>query len=175
MSVYDEAGNLVESPDLELGRIETRTRTVHHDAIPEQPRITENVRVSIDPKNPKKNQLYEEKVIQSYVQGRPAWDEQATEQIYVPYTPEELAERERQREEAEAAAAAAEAAAAEAAEKQARIDALPGQIDDLEEAVAELGVMSDANNVSNEEVMEAIAELGAMVANIQDVMEVSNG
>lgn len=167
MTVYDEAGNIVENPDLELGRIEFRTRTVHHDEVPEQPRITENILVSVDPNNPK-NQLYKEVLVQSYKARRPAWDENVTYRVYIPYTPEELAERERQREEAEAAAAAAAA-------KQARMDALPGEVDDLNEAVAEVGVMTADNTVSNEELMEAVAEIGVMVADLKEaIKEVSN-
>lgn len=168
MSVHDENGNLVENPDLNLGYIDYRTRIIHHDAIPERPQMTERILKSVDPKNPK-SQLYEEVVTQTYEPGRPARDEEVTDQIYIPYTPEELAERERQREEAEAAAAAAAA-------KQARMDALPGEVDDLNEAVAEVGVMTADNAVSNEDLMEAVAELGAMVAELTEtIKEVSNG
>ncbi len=88
MEIFDLSGNPLENPDLSLGRLESRTRTVHHDAVEgveeiwhyetvrEYPNGGRDVRRVID------------------VPGVPAaeaWDEEIACQVYIPYTQEELA------------------------------------------------------------------------------------
>lgn len=166
MKIIDEAGNEVLSPDLELGYLKPDVIITHHEATPARQEVAELVELKRDKKNPA-DKLLGKRIVQPFAPGRPAWDEKVPIQRYILYTPEELAERERQREEVEAVEA-------EAAAKQARMDALPGEVDDLNEAVAEAGVMIADNNLSNDELMEAVAELGAMVAELT-TKEVSNG
>lgn len=57
------------------------------------------------------------------------------------------------------------------AKKQA-VDALPENVSDLEEAVIELGSISNDNAISNEDLMDAIAELGVLIS---ELMEGNNG
>lgn len=169
MRILDASDNEVIDPDLEIGYLVSETLYIDHPPTKEVPEIREEVTIWQNPQD-SENKIVQNVVVQKRVAARPAWREPVEQvQRYIPYTPEELAERERQREEAEAAAAAAAA-------KQARMDALPGEVDDLNEAVAEVGVMTADNAVSNADIMEAVAELGVMVAELTEtIKEVSNG
>lgn len=147
--IVDEAGKMVENPDLERGYIDYRGSVVHHDAQPAQPAITQRKLLDEDPDDPD-NKLYQSVTVKPAVPAQPAWDEPVTTAVYIPYTPEELAERERQREEAEAAAAAAAA-------KQAVMDALPDAFDELAEQTAD-------NAMTIEVMCGAVEELAEMMA-----------
>lgn len=169
MRILDGDDNEIIEPDLTAGYLVNETLYVDHPATEEVPEICEMQTVWQNLQDPE-NRIVKKVIVQKRVPARDAWREPVeTIQRYIPYTPEELAERESQREEVEAAAAAAAA-------KQARMDALPGEVDDLNEAVAEVGVMTADNTVSNVELMEAVAELGVIVADLTEtIKEVSHG
>lgn len=157
MRILDQAGIEINNPDLDRGYLTEETLLVaKHPATSEVPEITERVVISEDPNNPN-NRLYKTVVIQPYEPAHDAWDETETIQRYIPYTAAEMAERERQK-------AEIEKATAEAVAKRERMNALPGEVDDLYEAVAEVGVIADNTNLTLEDALEAIAELGVLIA-----------
>lgn len=146
MRTLDLQGNEITDPDLEAGYLIPDTITIHHPAVPDIPKQVITVKANDDPKS----KLLIKKTIQEHVPGALAWDEKVPIQRYIPYTPEELAEREREREEMEAAAA-------EAAAKQAVMDALPDAFDELAEQTAD-------SAMTIEVVCSAVEELAEMVA-----------
>lgn len=86
--VYDEAGNLVENPDLTLGRLKADTRTVHHDAVEGVEEVWHWKTIAEYPNGGKDL----EKVVDvPGVEAKDAWDEKVPIYIYILYTPEELA------------------------------------------------------------------------------------
>ncbi len=89
MKIYDEAGELLEQqPDLEKGWLESRSQvSVHHPARPEQPEVNHIEEM------PGTDGLRCVVVDRPYVPAEPAWDEYEMVQVYHPYTPEELEER----------------------------------------------------------------------------------
>ena len=83
MKIYDEAGQLLTAaPDLTKGRLEHTQRLVQH-----HPAQEEKSHVEVMPGTDGLRHL----VIDQPAQD--AWDEYEDAQIYHPYTPEELAER----------------------------------------------------------------------------------
>lgn len=130
--ILDQNGNEIENPDLTLGHLVDREETIHHPAIEAQQRKTKRVQIA--------ENLYREEVAPA-VFPRPAYDEVRKWQEYVPYTDEELAEREAQAEADAAAKAEADAAAkaeAEAKEQEAAIlAATPGAVEELAAIIAE--------------------------------------
>ena len=83
MKVYDETGQLLTSvPDLKKGWLENTQRLVKH-----HPAKEEKSRVEVMPGTTSLRHL----VIDQPAQD--AWDEYEDVQVYHPYTPEELAER----------------------------------------------------------------------------------
>ena len=87
MEIYDLNGNVIENPDLDLGRLEERTRTVHHDAVEAVQEVWHYEVVAEYPNGGKDVR----KVIDvPGVQAHEAYDEQISYQVYVPYTQEEL-------------------------------------------------------------------------------------
>lgn len=170
MRILDQQGNEMEAPDLALGRLVPETMLIaHHEAKPAIARKTrlEEKAIGLRPGD----KLVKRVVEQEYVPPVAAWDE--VEQIlrYVPYTDEELAEiAERE--------ADAEKSRLEAERRRAAMEALPGKVNDLEEAAAELGLVADeaatmgAVNASDiVDIQEAIAEVGVMVAELIDGRE----
>lgn len=92
--IYNEAMELIENPDLTLGRLTPSTRTVHHDAIAGVEEVSHYEVISEYPNGGKDVA----KVIDvAAVKARDAWDEEIPIQIYVPYTEEELTQMEAQR------------------------------------------------------------------------------
>lgn len=161
MRILDENGTEVHDPDLTKGRLVTEVIMIaHHPAEPERPAEYESVEVEPG--------LYERRQVTPWQPARGAWDETETIQRYVPYTADELAAMEREREEAEEAAKRDEEAARDEAERQATLNALPQRVDDIEEGLAEIGVMAADASVSMDDLMEAVAELGAMVAELSE-------
>lgn len=87
--VYDQQGNLMETYDLDLGRLESSTRTVHHPAVKgveevwhwetirEYPNGGKDVRKVVDVPG---------------IAAAEAYDEIVTYYVYHKYTEEELAE-----------------------------------------------------------------------------------
>ncbi len=165
MRILDEKGNELLDPDLELGHLVSDTLVKKHKAEPEIPMQTKRELVWEDPEDAE-NALYRVVVVQEYVPAKPAWDEVEHIQRYILYTPEELAQREADRLAAEEARKASEAEAKRQAELKAKIEALPSQVDDLNEAVAEVGVMVADGEVTTNEILEAVAELGVRVEEV---------
>ena len=92
--VYDEAGNLVEDPDLSIGRLKTDIRTVHHDAVEGVEEVWHWETIAEYPNGGKDV----EKVVDvPGVEAKDAWDEKIPIYIYIPYTQEELDEMEAER------------------------------------------------------------------------------
>lgn len=127
MAVYDESlENIIETPDLDKGRIETRKKFVkHHD---EQKREVkyEVMEGTVTESNP--SGLRREIEITPY---RAAYDEYEDVNVYVLYTEEELKKKEeekKQQEAEQAKKAQEEYEKAETARKIARIDAIDAQV-----------------------------------------------
>lgn len=160
MRILDEKGNEIKDPDLTKGRLVTEVIVIaHHPAEPEQPAEYETVEVE--------DGLFERRLVKEWTPAHGSWDETETIQRYIPYTKEELdAMEQAKREEEEAAKRAEEEAKAEA-ERQKVLNALPGRMDDIEEGVAEVGVMAADASTSIDELMEAVAEIGVIVAEMQ--------
>lgn len=98
MKIIDINGNPMENPDLSLGWLEDKTRTVHHDAVEgveeqhhyetlaEYPNGGRDVVIVVDVPG---------------VEAKDAWDEEEQVQVYHLYTADELAAQEQARKEAE--------------------------------------------------------------------------
>lgn len=141
MKIIDTNGNPMESPDLSLGWLEDKTRTIHHDAVAGVEEVSHYVTIAEYPNGGKDV----EKVVDvPGVEAKDAWDEEEQVQVYHLYTAEELAAQ------AEAKKKAEEAAAAEA-KKKAELEAVPGRMDALEAANDDLVLMmADLIGGSNE-------------------------
>ena len=95
MQIYDQQGRPLEDYDPNKGRLEQKTRTVHHDAVEgvEEQGHWETIR-----EYPETGGKDVEWVVDvPGAEAKDAWDEESTELVYIPYTEEELAERERRR------------------------------------------------------------------------------
>lgn len=124
MKIIDTNGNPIESPDLSLGWLETKTQTIHHDAVAGVEEVSHYETLAEYPNGGKDVQ----KVVDvPGVEAKDAWDEEEQVQVYHLYTAEELAAQ------AEAKKKAEEAAAAEA-KKKAELESVPGRMDALEAA-----------------------------------------
>ncbi len=87
MEIYNENMELIENPDLSLGRLMTSTRTEHHEAVQGAEEVWHYETIAEYPNGGKDVK----KVIDvPGVQAQEAWDETIPIQIYVPYTQEEL-------------------------------------------------------------------------------------
>lgn len=163
MRILGIDGTEITNPDLSKGYLTTETIVIaHHEAVPETPEKTEVVKIDSED-----GILYERKIVQKWQPARGAWDETETIQRYREYTPEELEQREADRKAQEEADIEAQKTAEEAAKKKAAIDALPDRVNDIEEGVAEVGIMAANASTSIDELMEAVAEIGVMVAELQ--------
>lgn len=91
MEIYDQNGTPITNPDLTLGYLEDRTRTVHHDAVQAVEEVWHYETVAVYHNGGRDVR----KVIDTPgVAAAAAYDEEVPYQVYVPYTAEELAERE---------------------------------------------------------------------------------
>lgn len=86
--VYDEAGNLIENPDLNLGRLKADIRTVHHEAVTG---VEEQWHFETIAEYPNGGKDVKKVVDVPGVEAKDAWDEKIPIYIYIPYTEEELA------------------------------------------------------------------------------------
>lgn len=129
--ILNSNGEVIENPDLTLGHLVDREEVIKHPAIKAKPAGEKLVE--------KAPGLYE-RIITPAVFPRPAYEETKKWQEYVPYTDEELAEREAQAEAEAAERAEAEAAAAaEATTNEQRkqiIDVLPDTLIEFDEQIA---------------------------------------
>lgn len=166
MRILDVNNKEIFDPDLTKGYLKEETIIlVHHPAIPETPATYERVEI--------KPGLYSKRVKTPWMPGKGEWDEKETIQRYIKYTPEELAQQEQERQEAEEEAKRAEEEARKQAEETARrnemIDSIiPNHLSELEEGVAEVGVLAADAATSIDELMEAVAEIGVIVAEMQE-------
>lgn len=98
MKIIDINGNPMESPDLSLGWLEDKTKTIHHDAVEGVEEQHHYVTIAEYPNGGKDV----EKVVDvPGVEAKDAWDEEEQVQVYHLYTAEELAAQEQARKEAE--------------------------------------------------------------------------
>ena len=143
MKTIDINGTPMENPDLSLGWLEGKTRTIHHDAVAGVEEVshyeTETLpdgtpAIYYDADGHEKGRDVRKVVDVPGVEAKNAWDEEEQVQVYHLYTAEELAAQ------AEAKKKAEEAAAAEA-KKKATLEAVPGRMDALEAASNDLVLM----------------------------------
>lgn len=131
MKIIDIKGTPIENPDLSLGYLEDKTRTIHHDAVQAVAEVSHYVTIAEYPNGGKDV----EKVVDVLgVEAKDAWDEEEQVQVYHLYTAEELAAQ------SEAKKKAEEADAAEA-KKKAELEAVPWRMDALEAANNDLVLM----------------------------------
>lgn len=115
MRVVDQEGHEVQSPDLDLGRLEPgKVLVKHHEAVEAVPAVYEDQFVEEYENGGK---LYKHVCVTPAVPGQAAWDEYEDVYVYVPYTEEELAEIEAQKQAEEERRQQEEQAAQEAKEK----------------------------------------------------------
>ena len=89
MKIYDESGQVLAAPDLDKGWLETTQRLVaHHPEEPGRPAVT-HTEVMAGTKDLRK--LVVDELARP---AKDAWNEYETVQIYHPYTPDELSQRE---------------------------------------------------------------------------------
>lgn len=165
MVIFDTSGNVIENPNLELGYIEDKSIPITHTYIVDMPEVShievireypetggKDVETVIDQEEQghyetrdesgKLLEHYDGKVPEGFPKEEPIHD-YWNYQVYIPYTPEELAEQEEARREQE-----------EALEKynaqQQWLEEAPAMIEDIDAAICELyeGLMivAEANN-----------------------------
>lgn len=87
--VYNEAGELIDGEiDLDLGRLEADTRTVHHDAVEG---VKEEFHYETIKEYPNGGMDVKKVVDVPGVEAMEAYDEEVPIYIFIPYTDEELA------------------------------------------------------------------------------------
>ena len=92
--IYNEQMERIENPDMTLGYLRPGTRTEHHDAVEG---VTEVWHYETVAEYPNGGKDIRKVVDVPGVEGKPAWEEEAPIQIYVPYTQEELDRMEAER------------------------------------------------------------------------------
>ena len=94
MEIYNQNMEPIESPDLSLGYLQPSTRTEHHPAIEGVAEVWhyETIR---EYSNGGKD--IQKMIDVPGVEAKPAWDEEISIQIYIPYTQEELDRMEEER------------------------------------------------------------------------------
>lgn len=179
MIVVDESGAPVAEPDLRAGRVEERALAVTVSWVVDEPEVGHEEVVAEYPETGGRDVAWvvdrpeRGRWVASDPEGRPVglWDGEVPPDwpretpmaevwrygCYLPWTEEELAEAEAARLEAEEAARAAD-------EREAWLSRAPGELDDAQQALAELGAMADGTAVTMEEVLDAVAELGSLLA-----------
>lgn len=95
MNIYDENGDIVMDYDPAKGRLETKTRTIHHDAVEGVEEKGHWETVAEYPETGGKDVQWVVDV--PGVEAREAWDEEETYWLYIPYTEEELAQMEEEK------------------------------------------------------------------------------
>ncbi len=90
--IYDQSGNPLETHNFDLGYLADQTKTIHHDAIAG---VEEQGHWETIAEYPNGGKDVEWIVEAAGVEPVPAWDEEVIYSAYIPYTQEELEERER--------------------------------------------------------------------------------
>jgi len=86
MEIYDKQGNLLTEYDLNLGRLESSTRIVHHPAVEG---TEEQWHWEVIAEYPNGGKDIEKVIDVPGVMTQDAWDEEIPINIFVPYTEEE--------------------------------------------------------------------------------------
>ena len=94
MEIYNENMELIESPDLERGYLESKIRIEHHEAVEG---VEEQWHYEVIAEYPNGGKDVEQVIDVPGVMAVPAWDEEIKYYVYHEYTEEELAEREANR------------------------------------------------------------------------------
>ena len=94
MEIYNEQMELIHNPDLSKGRLEQRTRTIHHPAVQA---VEEVWHYEVLKEYPNGGRDVTKVVDVAGVPFSPAWDEEVPYMLYLEYTPEELEEIEANR------------------------------------------------------------------------------
>lgn len=87
MEIYNQSMELIENPDLSLGRLTPSTRTEHHPAVEG---VQEEWHYEVVKEYPNGGKEVKKVVDVPGVQAKDAWNEEIPIQIYIPYTQEEL-------------------------------------------------------------------------------------
>lgn len=87
MEIYNKNMELIENPDLSLGRLTPSTRTEHHEAVEG---VQERWHYETVKEYPNGGKEVQKVIDVQGVQAKEAWDEEIPIQIYTPYTQEEL-------------------------------------------------------------------------------------
>ena len=95
MNIYDENGDIVMDYDLAKGRLETKTRTIHHNAVEAVEEQGHWETIAVYPETGGEDVAWIIDV--PGVEAREAWDEEETYWLYIPYTEEELQKMEEER------------------------------------------------------------------------------
>lgn len=95
MNIYDESGSPVLDYDSKKGRLERKTKTIHHEAIEG---VEEQGHWVTTAEYPETGGSDVEWVIDVVgVEAKEAWDEEEEYFLYIPYTEEELIKMEEER------------------------------------------------------------------------------
>lgn len=154
MLVYNESGDIINHPDLQAGHIEDKCIPVWH--VWDGSKWTETVDADGEAV-PYGEVTLPPEIAEDYQDGRVP--DHWAYGIYVPYTSKELAEREAAIKRAEAEQRAYEWLPSAPAQ----VGAVESGVDDAYGAIAELGVDVADHSVTLDDIMEAIAELGMIV------------
>lgn len=95
MNIYDENGDIVMDYDPAKGRLETKTRTIHHNAVEAVEEQGHWETIAVYPETGGEDVAWIIDV--PGVEAREAWDEEETYWLYIPYTEEELQKMEEER------------------------------------------------------------------------------
>ena len=95
MNIYDENGDLVMDYDSKKGRLETKTRTIHHDAVEGVEEQGHWITIAEYPETGGSDVEWVIDVVG--VEAKEAWDEEETYWLYIPYTEEELQKMEEEK------------------------------------------------------------------------------
>ena len=93
MTIYDRDWNIIEVPDLTLGRLEDATIVVHHDAV--EP-VEEVWHYEVVAEYPNGGKDLRKVIDVPGVEARDAYDEVVPCKVYIPYEQEDLDEMHRQ-------------------------------------------------------------------------------
>lgn len=182
MTTFDSNWNVIETPDYELGYVEQRELPVVHEYVIDEPEISheevvaeypetggKDVQIVIDREEKGHWETKDEEgnIVNHFdgmiTEGFPK-DELIPDiwyyDLYIPYTPEELAEMEEQRKQAEAEQEKYDQQQEWLEKAPERVDAIESGVNDAYEATAELGVEVADHAVTLDDIMNAVAELG---------------
>ena len=183
MIIYDNQWNAIENPDLEAGKIENKYRPVIHKWIIDVEEVAKEVVVAEYPNGGKDVEYVvevpEEGHWETYLEdGTPINfdgnipDDLPHEQpvsdyenygLYIRYTKEELDKIVKAKQEAEQQAKKRAEQAKFLDSAPSRVNVAESNINDAQDALAELGTLVANNATTLEDVLNAVAELGVIV------------